>query len=91
MPKGDYLQLGRKVAPSFEKADAADAAGGGGGSASCDREAVYELFLRYEEWKAVFKAYDVMDAVFHIHREIASHGYRGEEIHEVYGTCCRKL
>ena len=30
------------------------------------RAEAYELFLRYEAWKAAYNAYDVMDAVRHI-------------------------
>lgn len=56
-------QLGRKVAPSFDKASCASSEGT---SATPGRADVYDLFLQYEEWKGVFGAYDVMDAGEHL-------------------------
>jgi hypothetical protein len=41
-------------------------AGGGAGGGGGGRAEAYELFLRYEAWKAAYNAYDVMDAVRHI-------------------------
>lgn len=80
----------RKMAPTFTKAEAASHTGGGaggvgggrvggaggGGSAGGGggRAEVYELFLRYEAWKAAYNAYDLMDAVRHtLHRAPAPH------------------
>ena len=77
LPKDKYLGLGRKVAPSFEKISGEDV-----GQSS--RSKVYDLFKQYEEWKAAFQAYDVMDAVHHIYRALQREGYRGDPIHEVY-------
>ena len=69
------------MAPTFTKAEAAADTGGGGGGVSGGgvggagggaggggggRAEAYELFLRYEAWKAAYNAYDVMDAVRHI-------------------------
>ena len=73
------------MAPTFTKAEAASHLGGGGGGVGGGgvggagggdsagggggRAEVYELFLRYEAWKAAYNAYDLMDAVRHtLHR-----------------------
>ena len=32
----------------------------------------------------MFGAYDVMDAVYHIHRELRRDGYQGDRIDEIY-------
>eukprot|EP00966_Prymnesium_polylepis_P288310 6659469-Prymnesium_polylepis.2 len=77
LSKEKYLGLGRKIAPSFEKVSAEDDHESGRGK-------VYELFRQYEEWKAAFEAYDVMDAVFHIYAELKRKGYQGDPIHEIY-------
>lgn len=82
LSREEYLAIGRKVAPSFEKVDADGGEGSSG--ATGGRAQVYDLFIAYEEWKGVFKMYDVMDAVFHIHRELRHTGYRGDRIDEVY-------
>ena len=49
------------MAPTFTKAEADDDTSGGG------RAEAYDLFLRYEAWKAAYNAYDVMDAVRHFY------------------------
>lgn len=69
------------MAPTFTKAEVAANTGGGGGGVNGGgiggagggaggggggRAEAYELFLRYEAWKAAYNAYDVMDAVRHI-------------------------
>ena len=76
------------MAPTFTKAEAASHIGGGGGGVGGGgvggaggggsagvgggRAEVYELFLRYEAWKAAYNAYDLMDAVRHtLHRAAA--------------------
>ena len=76
------------MAPTFTKAEAASHLGGGGGGVGGGgvggaggggsagggggRAEVYELFLRYEAWKAAYNAYDLMDAVRHtLHRAAA--------------------
>ena len=48
-----------KMAPTFTKAEVDDDTSRGG------RAEAYDLFLRYEAWKAAYNAYDVMDAVRH--------------------------
>ena len=47
------------MAPTFTKAEVDDDTSRGG------RAEAYDLFLRYEAWKAAYNAYDVMDAVRH--------------------------
>lgn len=37
-----------------------------------------------EGWKAIFCAFDVMDAVFHIYHELRTLGYHGARIDEIY-------
>lgn len=78
MSREEYLHVARKAAPSFEKVSQGESGAG------TDRDLIYDLFLRYESWKAVFRAFDVMDAVLHIYREIQCNGYPGDPIHEVY-------
>ena len=84
-----YFSVGRKMAPSFEKTDLSTegdviAAGGSSSSAATGRARVYELFLLYEEWKVVFQAYDVMDVVLHMYRQLRRDGYNGDSIDEIY-------
>jgi len=79
LSRDEYMSLGRKVAPAFEKSEAAgqtDATGG--------RSTVYDLFLKYETWKAKLNAFDVMDACFSIFRGLQKTGYSGPRIDEVY-------
>ena len=79
----DWRFLGRKVAPSFDKVDMTLASNSVSGGVGGERSEVYALFLQYEGWKRVFCAYDVMDAVHHIYREVRRTGYHGDSIDEV--------
>ena len=49
---------------SFEKLADGEA---GAHAASSGREMVYELYLKYEAWKEMLGAYDVMDACYAVH------------------------
>ena len=77
LSRDEYLALGRKMAPTFDRSDGDDAADGG-------RAEVWEYFLRYEAWKAAYGAYDVMDAAAAIFAVIRDVGYPGPRIDEVY-------
>ena len=83
-----YLSIGKKVAPSFEKveeADASDLASASFSVGAARREQVYELFERYEAWKAAFGAFDVMDACFAIFTALRKQGgYVGPRVDEIY-------
>ena len=51
LSRASYLQLGKKMAPSFEKVEEGEGARGEGareGMAEVGRELVYELYLKYE-------------------------------------------
>ena len=75
-------QVGRKMAPQFEKVSAAD--GVSGTAADGGRGAVYDFFLKYEAWKAALRAYDVMDAAHHVYSALRrTGGYAGPTIDEV--------
>jgi hypothetical protein len=78
LSRAEYLGLGSKMAPTFTKAEVDDDTSRGG------RAEAYDLFLRYEAWKAAYNAYDVMDAVRHIFCQLRLGGYQGPRIDEVY-------
>lgn len=79
LSRAEYLSLGRKVAPAFEKGDGDSTDGSGG------RSQVYDMYLKYEAWKEQCGAYDVMDACASIYGALARQGgYKGPRIDEIY-------
>ncbi|KAK3241414.1 hypothetical protein CYMTET_48820 [Cymbomonas tetramitiformis] len=65
----EYCTLGAKRSPNFV------------GS----RPDVYEIFLRYEKRRKQLHAYDMCDAVTHIHRQLGKMGgYQGVRLHSMY-------
>lgn len=49
-----------------------------------EKKKVYEIFLAYEKWKLIRKAYDFNDIVNYILNEIKYFRYKGQTIHFLF-------
>ncbi|XP_059158005.1 TPR and ankyrin repeat-containing protein 1-like isoform X2 [Physella acuta] len=68
LDKNQYLDLGRKRAPNF----------------SGDRSLVYEVFLRYDNYKQQHFLFDEADFVFRVYTRLKQMAYYPWILHEIY-------